>query len=239
MRKISVNWAKVIENPKAKQKIVGKRLLALRDKINDLEKQLNLKKKQLEALEILFSKHKTMNKDDSTMAESKLKEKEIKIDALLDKLEFLEQTIKNREKEIKVIRKDLKQRNKQFKFDKKFLEQAISDKKNENDELRAELQEKSNQIEVEIKNLKFTILNKDLEIEKLETGFNEKIEEINKLNNKISLLVKIYTQMKNERKYFRIIKRIRRLMLLKGFLSEKEFEQLLEKIEKKTNVITA
>ncbi len=239
MKKINVNWAKISENPEAKQKIVGKSLLLLRDKINDLEKQLSLKKKQLEALEILFSKHKTLNKDVSTEAESKLKEKEIKIDALLDKLEFLEQTITNREKEIKVIRKDLKQRNKQFEFDKKFSEQAISDKKKENDELRVELQEKSNQIEAEIKNLKYTILNKDLEIEKLETGFNEKIEEINKLKKKISLFVKIYTQMKHERKYSRIIKRISRLMLLKGFLSEKEFEQLLGKIEKKTNVITA
>ena len=107
-------------------------------------------------------------------------------------------------------------------------------------------------MKAEIKDLKHSILNKDLEAEqykrekdleleelqleikiekdRFSTDSEEKIHEIKLLQDEIETLK---AQIKNSHVSVKIIKKIKEIMLHKGFLSDREFDMLVERIEKK------
>ena len=94
------------------------------------------------------------------------------------------------------------------------------------------LEQKINkQIEINKKDLDHTILTKDSIIAKLEEDLEKKINQIEELNNNIN---ELYSQMSNVKSFpipreneSDILKRIKELMDLKGFVTDKELEQIL------------
>ena len=75
-------------------------------------------------------------------------------------------------------------------------------------------------------------------ITKLEHDLEEKVNEINELNFKIDELINqvdtINVPIPDEDGSSLIINTMKRMMEFKGFISDKEFELLLEKLSKKT-----
>ena len=73
---------------------------------------------------------------------------------------------------------------------------------------------------------------------KLEHDLEEKVNEINELNFKIDELINqvntINIPIPDEEGSSLIIKTMKRMMEFKGFISDKEFELLMEKLSKKS-----
>ncbi|MFX1336971.1 MAG: hypothetical protein ACFFDK_00020 [Promethearchaeota archaeon] len=78
--------------------------------------------------------------------------------------------------------------------------------------------------------LESTILNRNKVIEKLEDDFEKRISEIESLKNEIE---RLNNELNKSVTAPKLIKRIEEIMLHKGFLSDKEFYQLMKKIENK------
>ncbi|MFX1336977.1 MAG: hypothetical protein ACFFDK_00050 [Promethearchaeota archaeon] len=229
----------------------------LRAKINDLEKNLAQKRKEIKDLNDRIISATTDVEFGLNKVEKRNKEFEIRDKALNDKIKFLEKTILNRDKEIGILKIDIEQRNKQInnlkKLEIQFLEKdkdiahlkKIIEQMNKQKEidkkdflqqlLNKDLEiEKTNEILKKIKRQLETnenlIHKKDLEIQKLENEFEAKTKQINEITNNFKVLeLKISDEIQLSSK---LIKKIDKLMHLKGFISDKEFEHLKEKIEK-------
>jgi predicted nucleic acid-binding Zn-ribbon protein len=78
--------------------------------------------------------------------------------------------------------------------------------------------------------LENTILNRNNVIEKLENGFERRIREIEQLKKEIERFNKDSTLSEAAPN---LIKKIQNILLHKGFISDKEFYQLMNKIEEK------
>ena len=82
--------------------------------------------------------------------------------------------------------------------------------------------------------LEKTILNRNKVIEKLEDDFEKRLREIEELEEKIEM---VNYQLNQSVAAPKLIKKIQNLMLHKGFLSDKEFYQIMNKIEAKMGQI--
>ena len=177
---MNIDWTKAESKPNAKQKVMGKFLLDLRSKINNLEKQLAENKKIIYDFKIKSSE-KGKNLEDSikSLVSS---ESDLKI-----KLSIAETRI----------------------FDLENIVKALTKKNSD---------------------LEKTILNRNNVIEKLEDGFDKRIREIEQLrkeNERLNKDLDLSTAAPN------LIKKIQNILLHKGFISDKEFYQIMNKIEEK------
>ena len=249
---MSINWKHAQDKPNSKQKVLGKILLDIRSKVNDLENQLSEKRKQLESLNENVSSSDVNLQEHLTNAEGKITECERKLNSSADKIIYLEKSLANREKEIGIIKMDLTQRTNQFKIDIDELNQKMAEKNKRIKRLQLELEQKDNQVKTEIKNLKHAILNKDLvaeqykrdkelqleelqleikiEKDRFSTDSEEKIHEIKLLQDEIE---SFKAKLKNSYVSVKIIKKIKEIMRHKGFLSDREFDMLVERVDKK------
>jgi len=101
--RMSINWRKAEGSPKSKQKVTGRELLELREKISKLEEQ-NFKKDE----EILMLKEKLETtessfKDIINKAELVEKNLKIKISLLQEKLEIAESQIQKQQKRLATV----------------------------------------------------------------------------------------------------------------------------------------
>ena len=216
------------KKPKATQKILGQVLLDIRLKINDLEKQILDKKKLIKDLnENLFTKELEL-RNQLHLANQKLKENNIEIGSSTIKINFLEKTLSTRQKEIESIKNDLNQQTELF-----------AQKNEQIKNLQAKVEQLIDQTEIERNQLKHTIISKELEIEnlrsdydskleKLEADLRKKLDEINDLNDTIKPL---RAQIENSQVSLTIIEKIKDLLEHKGFLSDKEYNGLVEKLK--------
>ena len=121
---------------------------------------------------------------------------------------------------------------------KNELRQINLERENEIKDLKAKLEKTNKQIIIDKNDLDYAISSKDAVIEKLEKDLEAKIEEINELSFKDSELTSQLNTYKiqfpeSEGGTAALINRIKKIMEFKGFISDKEFELLLEKISKK------
>jgi len=109
------------------------------------------------------------------------------------------------------------------------LESKISEKEKEIESLKAELEPKIAEKEKEIESLKAElepkISVKDTEIASLKNDLEVKVNQINELNDKIS---SFDAQISDAEGAPNVIEQIKELMKTKGFLSDREFEDLLK-----------
>ena len=241
---------KEIEQAKEKLTITEQSFNQLTEKFITSEKNMNevisdLKKK-LRMAEIKVTE-KVDRVDVSLDRITELEQKIVNKDNELMRVKFnLEKTnkeienIKNhfsqnstgKEGQIKDLRSDLELTNREIEILKQELEQAVSTR-NLNLNFKTEIEQKNKQIEINKKDLDHTILTKDSIIAKLEKDLEEKINQIEELNNNIDSL---YSQISNVNEprlnltnvtnESDLMKRIKELMDLKGFITDKELEQL-------------
>ena len=96
------------------------------------------------------------------------------------------------------------------------------------DDLALKISAKNNEIESLKKELQTTISDKYVEIESLKDEKEAKEKEINELKQKCGKLEEAIGEAKSAPKLMEAIKDI---MIHKGFLSDREFEDLLSKLE--------
>jgi chromosome segregation ATPase len=144
---------------------------------------------------------------------------------------YLNQNSTGKEIQIGDLKNALEKTNREVQILKHELEQAISTKSFDINRFKTELEQKSKQIEINKKDLDHTILTKDSIIAKLEKDLEKKINQIEELNNTINDL---YDQMSNNKDHRAVIsnesdvmRRIKELLDLKGFITDKELEQIL------------
>ncbi|TFG24870.1 MAG: hypothetical protein EU532_12190 [Promethearchaeota archaeon] len=134
------------------------------------------------------------------------------------------------------IKNSLEKTNREVELLKQELEQSIAAKTMNLTRFETELEQKTKQIEINKKDLDHTILTKDSIIAKLEKDLERKIKQIEDLNNTINDL---YDQMSSTKPIKTItldgnlvMKRIKELMDLKGFVTDKELLLLESETEK-------
>ncbi len=177
---MNIDWIKAESKPNTKQKVLGRFLLDLRSKINNLEKELAENKKDIYDIKVRSSqKEKNLEDSIKNLASS---ESDLKV-----KLYIAETRIS----ELESIGKSLTEKN---------------------------------------SDLEKTILNRNNVIEKLEDDFEKRISEIEQLKKEIERLNKDLNLSTAAPK---LIKTIQNILLHKGFISDKEFYQLMNKIEEK------
>ena len=222
-----------------------------------MEKNLAQKRKEIKALNDRITSAVTDAELGLTKREERNKKFEIREKSLNEKITFLEKTILNRDKEIEILKMDIEQRNVQI-SDLRKLEDRILKKDKDINHLKQIIEQMNRQKEIDKKDFTQQLLNKDLEVEKsteilkqikkqletneniihqkdaeiqkLEVEFENKSKQINEITQKFrDLESKISDEIQQSSK---LIKKIEKLMHLKGFISDREFEDLKQKIEK-------
>ena len=136
-------------------------------------------------------------------SETKVTEVDDKFDNSSKQASKFEKTIKDNEKEISKLEGDLNKRSEEL--------------SNLKDEL------KSLKIDTKLKDKEFK--EKDREIESLKSNLETKMDLINVQNDKFEKLDALLGQTKEMP---RLIKQINKMMKIKGFISDKELEKLME-----------
>ena len=95
----------------------------------------------------------------------------------------------------------------------------------EKDDIKAELQQRENEIESLKKDLQKSISDKYVETESLKEERDTKEKQIKELNQKITSLEETIGGAKGAPQ---LIEAIKNIMVTKGFLSDREFDNLLE-----------
>ena len=102
----------------------------------------------------------------------------------------------------------------------------------EKEVLKNDLTQKENEIESLKKELKTTLSNKNAEIENLKEDRESRANEINDLSMKVKSLEESLEETLAEAKGGpQLIEKIKDIMIRKGFLSDREFDELLLKLE--------
>ena len=232
----------------------------MRAKINDLEKTLAQKRKEIQVLNERISAGTSNVKLNLNKAEEKIKEDGIRLKALNEKMIFLEKTIQNREKEINILKEDIRIRNIQIEELKKFKSQ-IMEKEKDIKHLKTIIEQNNNLLDQNKKDYLQQLLSKELELEKSKEllkkqtqQFNAKQEEFSKrIQEKNSKIEKIEGDLEAKTKQLNeitskfeelesklsdeiklstnLIYQIEKLMHLKGFISEKEYEKLKDNFD--------
>lgn len=104
-------------------------------------------------------------------------------------------------------------------------ENIIKEKDDEIERQKDLLEQSKIQIDIDKNDLDRTILYKDQAILKLTSDLKIKINEINAMND---IIKNLEAKMLEISKTTKILKKIKKSMILKGFISDKEFEELIE-----------
>jgi chromosome segregation ATPase len=236
----NIDWAKAEEKPDKKVSIEGKILLEFKSKIKELEIELEKKHQNLAKIlnDLDATKDKlagrersltelTERKSKARKSHDQIKEEKLHADIEIAKLTSeksnLEQKLTEAVAKITALENHLN--NNTTKSTE--IEQKILSKNKEIQTLEEERLKKANELldkEQEIQKLKSELDNKAEEMESLKKKLNEEkqftgeqIKKYKALETQVSQAV-----VSNE-----IIEKVKKLMELKGFLSEKELESLL------------
>jgi predicted RNase H-like nuclease (RuvC/YqgF family) len=246
---------KEVDQSKDKLMITERSFTQLTEKFISSEKNLNnlvadLKSKLKAAETKLFEEETTKEKDTkvgvSIERVADLEQKVINKDNELMRVKFnlekttkdveslksqLNQIIATKDQEIRKIMTHLAQTNQLIDSLKNELSEATySGGSNiEVEKFRTEIEQKSKQIEISKQDLEYTIASKDKIIDKLERDLEAKIEKINELTAALNSLTQ--TNSNGQEGSPNILGRIAKLMAVKGFVSEKEFEQMVKNTE--------
>ena len=245
VKMVSIDWTKAEERPDKKLSIEGKYLLELRNKINELEQVLIKKQEELERItsEWKITKDKlagreisltelTERRSSARKSLDKVKEQKLHTDIEVTKLRAAKAElgkklteavakITNLEKQLSVNVRNSEE------MERKILIKEINIQNKEQDMLDKvkELLKKDE----EIKGYKNEINNRDKDIEFLK-------EELKKEMNKTYEQIKKYTtfelQTSKAIRAAEILSQIKSSIQVKGWLADKELEELLEDWEK-------
>ena len=180
------------------------------DRITDLEQKIGNKDSEL--MRVKFNLEKT-NKEIENIKN------------------YFTQNSTGKESQIEELRNALERTNRDVEILKQELEQTDRKSIMDVERYKSEIEQKSKQIEINKRDLDHTILTKDSIIAKLEKDLEQKINQIEELNNNIN---ELYGQMSNVQEPRTILtdesdimKTIKELMELKGFVTDKELESLM------------
>ncbi|MFW9897837.1 MAG: hypothetical protein ACFFDO_01080 [Candidatus Thorarchaeota archaeon] len=150
--------------------------------------------------------------------------------------EKLSSTIRNLNRTILDLKSKMKKSDKIFTKDKDTLypsvdelaklRNIITEKDKEIEKLNAEIEQKDIQIEIDKNDLDHTILQKDKAIFKIMTDLEKKVIEINAQKDRIHELEA--KSLENQISPI-FIKKIKEVMAYKGFITDKELEEIIEK----------
>ena len=212
----------------ASEKNMNDIILDLKKKVAETKVTEKVDRVDLSLERITDLEQKIVNKDNGLMrVKFNLEKTNKEIENI--KNHFL-QNSSGKENQIEDLRADLERTNREVEILKQEHEQTASTKNLDVNRFKTVIEQKTKQIEINKKDLDHTILTKDSIIAKLEKDLESKIKQIEELNNNIN---ELYGQMSNVQEPRTIItneselmKRIKELMDLKGFLTDKELEQL-------------
>ena len=240
---MSIDWSKVEENPKKKHSVEGRILLDFRVRNEDLEQRINQLVKELEmqsedlgivkkklvgrekSLIQLTEKRSTARKSFDKIKEEKL-HTDIKITQLTAAKSDLEKQRDENIKKITTLEGQLKTNAKNSEeFGEKIVikERQLQTKEEEMLNKTKDLLTKEKEIQnmnslLDQRNKEIDFLKKNLEVEKGKTSYQ------------IKRVESIEAQIAKSESILSIIKKIKDLIDVKGFLSDKEFEPLLNEI---------
>ena len=212
----------------------------MNDNISDLKKKLAETKvtEKVDSVDVSLDRitdleQKIVNKDNELMrVKYNLEKTNKEVENI--KNHFL-QNSSGKKNQIEKLRADLESTNREVEILKQELEQTASTKNLDVtvNRFKTEIEQKTKQIEINKKDLDHTILTKDSIIAKLEKDLEYKINQIEELNNNINELYSQISNVKDPGVFVTnvsnesdLMKRIKELMDLKGFLTDKELEQL-------------
>ncbi|MFX0188994.1 MAG: hypothetical protein ACFE8A_14810 [Candidatus Hodarchaeota archaeon] len=148
----------------------------------------------------------------------------------------LSSAIKNLNRTILDLKSKMKKNDEIFTKDKDTLYPSVDDlaklkniitkKDKEIEKLNAEIEQKEIQIEIDKNDLDHTILQKDKAIFKIMTDLEKKVIQINALKDRIHELEA--KSLENQISPI-FIKKIKEVMAYKGFITDKELEEIIEK----------
>ncbi|MFW9872895.1 MAG: hypothetical protein ACFFG0_07320 [Candidatus Thorarchaeota archaeon] len=242
---MSIDWAKAEERADKKLSIEGKFLLDLRSKINNLEKQLAQKIKDLDKtsndLRLTQEKFSDVSKKAQEQTQSLLetqknferaREEKLYADAEINKFKSSKAELENKLTEanskITELEDKLKESSLKAERSEKEKDNILENYELEKSGIKDELQQRKNEIEDLKKELQTTISEKYIEIETLKDERDTQVKEINALKQKIE---NIEETMHKAKGVPQLIEEIKEIMTHKGFLSDKEFDDLIEKLE--------
>ena len=234
MTKLSIDWARAEERPDKKLSVEGKVLLDLRSKINSLEKQLTQNKKDLErtSLELKTSKERLSEYErkaegfDEKLASltkdyERAKEEKLYADAEINKMKSSKSDIETKLSESKSTITEVEAKLKESSTIIEMLKREI-------EEGKENLQQKINEIEGFKSDLQKASSDKYVETETLREEKEAGDKEIIALKQKIMSLEDTIGEAKGAPQ---LIESIKDIMITKGFLSDREFDALLENKE--------
>jgi len=203
--------------------VEGRYLLDLRTKINDLEQKLIQSINELEKAndEIKITKEKLVGREKSLL---ELTERRSSAKKTLDKVQ---------EEKLHTDIEVTKLKSKESELEKNLTEAVakittLESQLNFTSEKASEIEQKINFKEKEVQNLKNDLKRKDIELESLKSNLEAKNNKNNELINRINSLEIQFLEAKTSP---RIMIKIREVLEHKGFITDKELEQLIKDLE--------
>ncbi len=241
---MGIDWVRVEENPKKKLSVEGKILLEFKSRNEDLEQRIGQLVKELEKMaeDLEITKKKlagrekslielTQKKSSARKSLDKINEEklhaDIKVTQLTAAKSDLEEKLNESTKKITTLESQLKLAVKKS----EEVEQKILRKGKEIQTKEEDLLGKAKDLldkEKEIQNLKSLLGQRDKEIEFLKK--NLEVEK-GKTSYQIKRVESIEAQIAKSEKILSLIKQIKELLDVKGFLSDKEFEEIYSTIQ--------
>ncbi|MFX1238870.1 MAG: hypothetical protein ACFFAS_05690 [Promethearchaeota archaeon] len=241
---IPIDWIKAQEKPNERQKIEGKILMDLREKMDRLEREVVSLSKQLKDVskKEVVTKRRSHESDEHLESVSELyKMTKEELDSLREKLKLAKQeqeVLKNLNSKLQNSLIKIQKEN--IDFDTKIenikseqeteieravydLVKQISQKNKQIEQLQIDLEQSEKRIQMVNDGLETTIQDQLKMIEKLRSNLTRKTNSILDSARKIAELEE--RALENEISG-QIIRRIKQILFEKGFLSDKEFEQI-------------
>lgn len=242
---MSIDWARAEERPDKKLSVEGKFLLDLRSRINNIEKQLVQKTKDLEKAssdlktnqEKLIETKKIAEQKTQSLTEAqknfeRVREEKLYADAEITKLKNSKLEIEKKlaETEPKITELENKLKDSSLKADtiEKEKGDVRSNLEKEKFSLKEDLQQKENEIADLKKEVQTTISEKYVEIESLKNENEAQATEITTLKQKIESFEDSISEAKGAPQ---LMEEVKNIMTHKGFLSDREFDDLLQKLD--------
>jgi chromosome segregation ATPase len=220
------SFREIIDRASQKEKNLTSRIESLKAKLEDKQTLLKEKKKELEYY--IGPANDTQKKPPIKSPRKEISSNSFaKIGEEIEELKYEMGRIKARTKnELMIDKMEISQINNRLDNLIENIDKTIPETNKEIERLKEELKVKDKQIKITKKDLNRSIISKDKIISKLESDLEAKIAEISDLNNTIDAL---YTQINKTKTIPKLVKNIIDIMEHKGYISDKEFEKLLEK----------
>ena len=216
---ISIDWVEVEKFPDKKQSLDGKFLLDMRAKVNDLEKQLSVKKQEkvnflaeiAQLIKVKSALGEKLSKTEEELNEAKkeIVELESTLNVSSEQSSEFAQKVAEKDEKIKTLEEELKKQTRGYESIKIHYGNLIQEKDREIENLRNE-------------NKEFESLKKKLK--ESESYLEVKIKGVNKLHDDIKILEE---KLAKTEKAPKILEKIKESMKLKGFISDRELDDLL------------